>query len=79
MCSDGILLGVGSCCSPGTFFWRLSVAQPQQQGAAVDRQGGRNGIVRGVVASAVDVGSGWSQECKAGFNGKRGSRWMRGC
>jgi len=58
MCSNGILLEVDSCCSPETFFWRLSVAQPQQQGATMDRQGGRNGIVGGVIASAVDVGVG---------------------
>jgi hypothetical protein len=55
MCSGGILLGMGSCCCPETFFWRLSVAQPQQQGATVDRQGGRNGIGCGVIARAVDV------------------------
>ena len=58
MCSNGILLEVDSCCSPETFFWRLSVAQPQQQGATVDRQGGKNGIGSGVIASAVDVGVG---------------------
>jgi hypothetical protein len=76
MCSDGILLGMGSCCCPETFFWRLSVAQPQQQGATVDRQGGRNGDR--MWSGCESGGRGWSQRCKAGFNG-RGSWWMRGC
>jgi hypothetical protein len=70
MCSDGILLEVDSCCCPETFFWRLSVAQPQQQGATVDRQGGRNGDREWCdCESGRRRGVGCCEEFKAGFNG----------